>query len=128
MNIYDISWPISTATTGYKDRNIVKFESTKNFEKDYQALIDTVNTIQNKPKIYVCLPVPVYRAVWGINDSTLTAGVIPIIKKIARINHLTIIDLYNPMGNQPENFPDGIHPDENGAKNMAVFVAKRIKE
>ena len=102
--------------------------NAENFEKDYQALIDTVNTIQNKPKIYVCLPVPAYRAVWGINDSTLTAGVIPIIKKIARINHLTIIDLYSPMGNQPENFPDGIHPDENGAKNMAVFVAKRIKE
>jgi kynurenine formamidase len=34
MHIYDISWPISSATTGYKDRNIVKLEPTKNFEKD----------------------------------------------------------------------------------------------
>jgi len=32
--IFDISWPISQATTGYKDRNIVKFHDLKNFDKD----------------------------------------------------------------------------------------------
>lgn len=34
MKIFDISWPISTATTGYKDRHIVKFEETRTFAKD----------------------------------------------------------------------------------------------
>jgi len=34
MEIIDISWPISTATTGYKDRNVVKFDEVKNFNKD----------------------------------------------------------------------------------------------
>ncbi len=34
MKIFDISWPISTATTGYKDRNIVTFEETRTFAKD----------------------------------------------------------------------------------------------
>jgi len=95
----------------------------ENFEKDYQALIDTLLTIQNKPEIFVCLPVPAYRTVWGINDSTLTAGVIPVIKRIAKTNHLQIIDLYQAMGNQPENFPDGIHPNEKGAKKMAIIIA-----
>ena len=34
MKIIDISWPISTATTGYKDRHVVAFEKVKNFAKD----------------------------------------------------------------------------------------------
>src|SRR5688572_18854594 len=34
MKLLDISWPISTATTGYKDRHIVSLEELKNFDKD----------------------------------------------------------------------------------------------
>jgi arylformamidase len=34
MKIFDISWPISKATTGYKDRNIVNIEEIKNFNRD----------------------------------------------------------------------------------------------
>ena len=34
MKVLDISWPISRATTGYKDRHIVRFEEVKNFAKD----------------------------------------------------------------------------------------------
>ncbi|MDE3059037.1 MAG: hypothetical protein KGJ59_13885, partial [Bacteroidota bacterium] len=56
------------------------------FEKDYQALIDTFKTIRTHPKIYLCLPVPVFKTAWGINDSTVTAGVIPIVEKIAKAN------------------------------------------
>lgn len=96
------------------------------FEKDYQALIDTLGYIQGKPEIYLCLPVPAYRSAWGINDSTLTAGVIPAINKIAKTNNLPVIDLYDSMGNQPENFPDGIHPNVEGARNMAVIVAGEL--
>jgi len=34
MDIIDISWPISKATTGYKDRFIVHFDEIKNFNHD----------------------------------------------------------------------------------------------
>lgn len=34
MTIIDISWPINPAMTGYKDRNTVYFETTKNFPQD----------------------------------------------------------------------------------------------
>lgn len=34
MRVIDISWPISTATTGYKDAKTVAFEEVKNFPKD----------------------------------------------------------------------------------------------
>lgn len=99
-----------------------------NFKKDYQAMIDTLTTIPNNPLIYLCLPTSAFRTAWGITDSTLTAGVIPIVKKIAKANNLPIIDFYDSMKNQAENFPDGIHPNESGAKNMALIVAEKIRD
>ena len=101
--------------------------NTERFERDCQALIDTFNTIPSSPQIYLCLPVPVYKTAWGINDSTLTAGVIPILEKLAEKNHLPVIDLYHTMKNQPENFPDGVHPNERGAQAMAEIVAGELK-
>ncbi len=97
-----------------------------NFEQDYQSLLDTINTISTSPKIYLGLPVPVYKTEWGINDSTLTNGVIPVIKKIAEKNKLPIIDLYSGLSNQKANFPDNIHPNELGAKNMATLISEKI--
>jgi len=98
------------------------------FEKDYQAMIDTFKTIPTNPKIFICLPVPVYEDKWGINDSTLQAGLLPAIQKIAKANNLPIVDLLSALNNRPEYFPDGIHPNEKGAKVMAETVAKAILE
>ncbi len=97
-----------------------------NFEQDYQLLLDTLNTLQTRPKIFLVLPVPVYKTEWGINDSTLTKEVIPIIKQLAKKNELTIIDLYTGLSNSKEYFPDNIHPNENGTQKMASIVAQKI--
>ena len=34
MKIIDISWPISKATTGYKDRSVINIDEVKNFNRD----------------------------------------------------------------------------------------------
>lgn len=96
------------------------------YEKDYQAMIDTFKTISSHPKIYLCLPVPVFATKWGINDSTVVNGVIPTIEKLALKNNLPVINLYEGMKNQGANFPDNIHPNETGAKEMAKIVAGQL--
>ncbi len=124
-NVFAFNPDIIVIKLGTNDTKPINWNA-ENFEIDYQAMIDTLTTLQSSPKIYVSLPVPTYRTAWGINDSTLTAGVIPIIKKIATVNKLQIIDLYKPMDKQAGNFPDGIHPDENGTSNIAILVAEEI--
>jgi len=96
------------------------------FEKDYQSLIDTLNTIPTSPKLFLCLPVPVFKTEWGINDSTLNKGVIPAIRKIASKNNLPVIDLNSGLSQQKANFPDNIHPNEKAAKEMAKIIASKI--
>jgi alpha-L-fucosidase 2 len=103
--------------------------NAENFSKDYQAMIDTFKTIPNKPKIFICLPIPIYKNNWNFNgDSAMrVSNIIPAIKNIAKANNLPVIDLYTKLSNQPENFSDGIHPNEKGARIMADFIAKAIK-
>ena len=102
--------------------------NAENFKNDCQAMLDTFRTIPTKPKIFVCLPVPVYKTMWGINDSTLQKGVIPILQNLAKANNAEIIDLYTPLSNHAEFFPDKIHPNEAGAKLMAEVIAQAIKK
>lgn len=97
------------------------------FEQDYQAMIDTFRTISSHPKIYLCLPVPVFKTKWGINDSTVVHGVIPIVERLAKKNKLTVIDLYKGMSEEGANFPDSIHPNEKAAKVMAGIIANVVK-
>jgi len=98
-----------------------------NYEKDYQSLIDTFKTISTKPKIFLCIPVPVFKTKWGINDSTLVNEIIPIVNKLAKTNNLPVIDLYQLMNNQGKNFFDSIHPNEDAVKVMAGIIAKKIQ-
>ncbi len=98
------------------------------FAQDYQALIDTFKTIPSNPKIYVCLPVPVFKSKWGINDSTLTKWIIPIIRNLAKRNNLAVMDLHDQMSGEGGNFFDGIHPDVKGAKIMAEVIARDLKK
>ncbi|MEN9445054.1 MAG: hypothetical protein RIS47_1945 [Bacteroidota bacterium] len=99
----------------------------QNFELDYQSMIDTLATISTHPKIFMCLPVPVFKTNWGINDSTLTNGVIPILERLAKKNKLQLIDLYQPMTIEIVNFPDFIHPNEIAVKKMAKLIAAAIQ-
>lgn len=99
-----------------------------NYEKDYQSLIDTFKTITTNPVIYLCMPVPVFKTVWGINDSTVVNGILPIVEKLAKKNNLPVIDLYHQMLDQGSNFPDSIHPNEQAVKVMAGIIAKEISK
>ena len=99
------------------------------FKADYQSLIDTLKSDGRTPKIFVCTPAPAFTRAWNINDSTIVAGIIPIVTELAKANNLEIIDLHTALADKEEYFKvDGIHPDEPGAAYMAEVIAKAIKQ
>ena len=99
------------------------------FKADYQALIDTLRANGRNPKMFLCTPAPAFSHGWGIDDSTIVAGVIPAVTEIAKTNNLTIIDLHKELADKQDYFKvDGIHPDEAGAAYMAGIIAKAIKQ
>ena len=65
---------------------------------------------------------------WGINEKTVKSGVIPVIRKVARDESLTVIDLYQALSGKPAMFPDKIHPNAAGAKLMAQTIHSVLKK
>ena len=97
------------------------------YEADLRSMIAHFQKLPAKPSIYLCLPVPVYQTRWGINEKTVTGGLIPIIKKVAQDTKLTVIDLHMALSGKPEMFPDKIHPNAVGAKVMARTIFSVLK-
>ena len=98
------------------------------YERDYQAMIDTLSSLSSKPAIYLCTPIKAFRDKWGITDSVIVNGVIPSIQKIARKNKLTLIDLHSVITDPKDMTADMIHPNEKGAGKMAGRIAEELKK
>ncbi|MBN2767248.1 MAG: GDSL-type esterase/lipase family protein [Paludibacter sp.] len=126
-NIFAFEPDMVVIKLGTNDTKPQNWNSAR-FEADYQTLIDTLKSLPNAPEIIMCIPVPVFATQWGINDSTLNAGVIPVIKQIAKKNKIELIDLNTPLRDRHDLFPDHIHPNEEGTKEMAQIIAGFIKK
>jgi len=81
-----------------------------------------------QPKIYLCYPSKAYQTGDNINDDIISKQIIPMIKKVAKKNNLSVIDLHAAMDGMPQLFPDKIHPNEEGAKVMAKAVYQSLKK
>ena len=80
-----------------------------------------------KPAIYLCTPIRAFRDKWGITDSVIVNGVIPVIRRVAERNGLPVIDLHSVVTDQKDMTADMIHPNANGAGKIAKAVADAIK-
>jgi acyl-CoA thioesterase I len=110
---------------GTNDTNAKTWPSYKeDFISDYLEIINSFQKLKTRPHIYLCRPVPLFRDRGKDydTDKILTEEVIPKINQIARRKHLTVIDLYAEFENKAALFPDGVHPDADGAHIMAKKV------
>ena len=100
----------------------------KAFVGDYIQLINSFRNLESKPVVWICEPVPVFADRWGINDKTVREEIIPRIHYIARKAGVPVFDLYAPLKGHPDFFPDKVHPDADGAAEMAKVIARRLSK
>jgi lysophospholipase L1-like esterase len=97
------------------------------FIADFKSMIDTLNTISPKPKIWLVTPVPAWQVngAWpynGINDSIIKNQTLPALKQVAKDKGLEIIDVNTPMVNLKRLVPDGVHPNAEGQDSLAHWI------
>jgi acyl-CoA thioesterase-1 len=92
------------------------------FVSDYILLIDVFAELPSKPKIWICKPVPAFSDNFGITNAVIKDEIIPMIDQIAELRDVEVIDLYTAMINTSSMFPDGIHPNADGARLMAEAI------
>lgn len=96
------------------------------FEADYAAMIAHFSGLPAQPRILLCLPVPAFEDRWGITEAVIAGEVIPVIRRLAAAHDLPLLDLHAALAGRPELFPDGIHPDAEGARLIAESVKRAL--
>lgn len=113
---------------GTNDSKPQNWKYKEDFKSDMETIIRDFQTLQSKPKIYLCTPAKAYGVQWGINDSIITIDIIPIIRQIAKEKNLPVIDIHTATENMRNLFPDKIHPNPEGAIVLAETVYESIKK
>jgi len=100
------------------------------FNADLASMIDTFFTMSTRPKIWLCLPSPVWNNTLGVSNDSVELLVMPAIRAIAKERGLPIIDLRTPFINHPEWFGDGVHPTSTSpvADSMARIIQRAITQ
>ena len=96
--------------------------SEEDFRDSYMTMVTELKALPTHPDIYVCYPPTIHKVIRGIKDSTLVAGVIPILQSISDRMWLEVIDTRSVTAGCREHFADGIHPDAEASKILARAV------
>ena len=128
---------------GTNDSKPQNWQHASEFKADLEQMITTLrpdlaqplkkkgkkkkDTVAPKPQIFLCTPIPALKTSWGINDSVIVNGIIPIQQEVARQYGLQVIDLHTLFASDADKMlDDGIHPDGKGAQRMADIIADAL--
>ncbi len=115
---------------GINDASVSEWSKNKiRFVQDYTTLIESFRdvSITSDPKIWLgsLLPVvPPYEPYVAIQKTKAQADAL--IDQIAKELDLPVIDLFTRLNMELQFFPDGLHPDKNGAAIIAKTVCQSI--
>ena len=113
---------------GTNDSKPQNWRGRRSFIPDYTRLISRFRQLPSQPVVWICKPVPVFPEQWGIKDSVVRDEIIPRINYISKEAGVPIIDLYSPLKAFPQYFPDKVHPNKDGAGEMAKVIATFLKK
>jgi lysophospholipase L1-like esterase len=96
------------------------------FVADYTELVKSFQALASKPRIYVCRPCPVPEpGNFGINEKNNKEW-IKRIDKLAKDMDLGVIDMHKALEDKPQLLPDHVHPNTEGAGEMAKAAFKGL--
>ena len=100
--------------------------SEEDFRNSYVTMVTELKALPTHPDIYVCFPPTVHEEKWGINDSTIVAGVIPILNSVSDKQWLEVIDTHSASAGCGDHFYDGVHPDSVASKILAQTICDAL--
>jgi lysophospholipase L1-like esterase len=108
------------------DHAVNNWQHQADYVPDYEKLIASFRKANPRVKVYVCLLTPCFPGRWGINNKTIHDEINPLVRRVARDTHASIIDLNTPLTGKKDLFPDTVHPNPAGAKLMAETVYQAL--
>ena len=100
--------------------------SLANYEFMLEHIINGTKPFSGQPHIFLVIPPPIFENNLNLTSTIYTQEIIPRIEQVANSTGLPLIDVYSPLVNHPEYFPDGVHPNSVGAQIIANAVYTAI--
>jgi lysophospholipase L1-like esterase len=113
---------------GGNDSKSQNWKFKDEFAPDARAMIAALRALPAKPRVLLCLPTPVFKVMWGINDDVITKELTPILRQVAAETGAELVDLRTPLLDKQAWFPDNVHPNAQGAALIAKTVGAVIAQ
>jgi lysophospholipase L1-like esterase len=120
---------IAVIMLGTNDTKPGNVEHADTMKDDLEAMVRTLQALDSKPLVLVCLPCFIEDpGAYGIDEGRLTARIIPAIHRAADELKLTLIDIQavtrDAATKDPILIPDRVHPNGDGY----AIIAKTIQD
>lgn len=97
------------------------------FVEDYKRIVVAFKALKSKPIIWIVLPPPIFDDEMGaIDPDYFERSLLSCLKEVANQTNLSIIDVHSALANYSNYFPDGVHPNNQGARLVAYEIYKAI--
>lgn len=104
---------------GTNDTKPQNWKHEAEFVADYTGLVNSFLTLESKPRVFVCRPCPVPEpGNFGINETNVKEEILRI-DRLAVEMKLGTIDMHAALADKPQFLPDRVHPNTEGAAEMA---------
>ena len=109
---------------GTNDTSPRNWTPQQRFAEDAKALVDVFKGLPSKPRITICLPVPLFKD----GQNILKNEILPSLRQTSYEKETDLIDLHTPFLDQNQYFPDTIHPNAAGANLLAQRIARHLSQ
>lgn len=102
------------------------------YREELEAFVRSYMELPSNPQIYVMTPPRAFivdgaeEEVYDIKNDTICGEAAPIVREVAELLDVNLIDMYAETENHPEWFPDGVHPGAEGNVELAKIVAAHL--
>ncbi|GEM_PF-657485 len=96
------------------------------FISDYTELVESFSSLESRPAVYICKPLPAYSNNMNIRGDVIRDEICPMIDEVAARTGAKVIDLHTALAGNESLLYDGVHPNASGASIMAHVVANAV--
>jgi len=93
------------------------------YRQSLENIVKELMALPSRPRVILLTPVPAWDNGYAIRDSVIRHCVVPDVRWLSNRLGVEMVDMYGPFSDKAVFFPDGVHPDKDGAGLMAVIVA-----
>lgn len=111
---------------GTNDAKPENWRFKADFPKDTITLIESYKELASKPRIILCFPAPVIQTRWNITEKITRGEVARLVHQVAQSEKVEFHDFHPALQDHDAWFPDGIHPNADGAKAMAKSIYSKL--